>query len=526
MSKGTEERERQDLLPGGGEQPQQAGGSAGTIVPSGQSTLTLANQTFDQSVVLRQSPIWPRALTWTILGVISFAVVWSYFARIEQVVQATGQLKPVGKVKEIQAPVEGLIREVNFDDGETVEAGDILVAYDSDIATKQLASRTSIQRSLNNENSFYRQLMASETVSPVELETAIARLELPQEVAFLARNRTALLAENQLYRNILAGRLDRSMSREEFGRLEASLQESASRVAAARLEVEELQKQLAQVNVRLEDARQQLQTEEEILDELSPLLAEGAVARLQVTRQRQQMQERASQVGQLVEEKLRLDFAIRQAGQEAQNAISISRKDVYDRIGENIKQIAQIDSQLNKSIVENDKRLAEIASEIGQIEQQLDYQEVRAPISGTVFDMQAYPGFVASPSEVLLKIVPDDELVAEVFITNQDIGFVEPGQTVDVRIDTYSFSEYGDIKGTVIWIGHDALEPDEIYNFYRFPAKVELDAQELRLKEREIELGSGLAVNTNIKIRENRRVISLFLERFTTSVIEPLKSTD
>nr|WP_232826334.1 HlyD family secretion protein [Cyanothece sp. BG0011] len=107
-------------------------------------------------------------------------------------------------------------------------------------------------------------------------------------------------------------------------------------------------------------------------------------------------------------------------------------------------------------------------------------------------------------------------------ITNQDIGFVRVGQKVDVRIDSFPFSEFGDIKGEVMSIGSDALEPDEIYQFYRFPAKVELDQQYLATADREIPLQSGMSVTANIKVRENRTVLSLITELFNKKV-ESLK---
>ena len=134
--------------------------------------------------------------------------------------------------------------------------------------------------------------------------------------------------------------------------------------------------------------------------------------------------------------------------------------------------------------------------------------------------MKAAPGYVpqsaqAAQSDPLLKIVPDDYLVAEVNITNQDIGFVRQGMKADVRIDSFPYSEFGDIKGKVSWIGSDALKPDEVEKYYRFPAKIALDSQVLKAGDREIALQSGMSVTANIKVRENRTVLSLFWETFT-----------
>ncbi|MFP4007274.1 MAG: hemolysin secretion protein D, partial [Spirulinaceae cyanobacterium] len=54
--------------------------------------------------------------------------------------------------------------------------------------------------------------------------------------------------------------------------------------------------------------------------------------------------------------------------------------------------------------------------------------------------------------------------------------------------------------------------------YRRFPAKVQLDAQTLTVDGREISLQSGMNVDVNIKVRENRRVINLLTELFTKKV--------
>ena len=60
--------------------------------------------------------------------------------------------------------------------------------------------------------------------------------------------------------------------------------------------------------------------------------------------------------------------------------------------------------------------------------------------------------------------------------------------------------------------------PDQIYNFYRFPVKVELEAQDLVVRGNPVDLQPGMSVSLNIKVRENRSVLSLFTELFTKKV--------
>jgi multidrug efflux pump subunit AcrA (membrane-fusion protein) len=57
---------------------------------------------------------------------------------------------------------------------------------------------------------------------------------------------------------------------------------------------------------------------------------------------------------------------------------------------------------------------------------------------------------------VLLTIVPkDDPLVAEVRIRHEDIGFIEIGQTVKLKLAAYPFQKYGLLEGTVRTIAPD-----------------------------------------------------------------------
>ncbi|AFZ23103.1 ABC-type bacteriocin/lantibiotic exporter with N-terminal double-glycine peptidase domain [Cylindrospermum stagnale PCC 7417] len=222
--------------------------------------------------------------------------------------------------------------------------------------------------------------------------------------------------------------------------------------------------------------------------------------------------------------------AIAQSREKSRNTAALSQEDLLAKITANDQTIAEIDSQLTKMIVDNTKRLYEINSQIGdldskltQAQETLKYQQLKSPVDGIVFELKAKaPGFVVNPSEPILKVVPSGSLVANVYITNRDIGFVKAGQTVDVRIDSFPFQEYGDIQGELVEIGSDALPPDQVYQFWRFAAKVRLDGQTLLINQRQVPLQSGMSVNANIKLRQ-RTVMSIFTD-FLVQKAESLKS--
>jgi hemolysin D len=282
----------------------------------------------------------------------------------------------------------------------------------------------------------------------------------------------------------------------------------------------QIQRQEQEVVTRTSELEQQIQEQSRLQLEKERLVS---TSKSDVQRQQQRIQEqqqltkqRNSEIAQLDQEYARLQLSANQSVAKLDNNKAVNRKDLYSRLAENDKRIAEIDSQLNKSIVENEKKITEITNQIAQANQSLKYQEIRSPVAGEIFELKAYTeGVVNSNSpDALVQIIPNKDAIAKVYITNKDIGFVKVGQQVDVRIDTFNFSEFGDVKGTIEWIGSDALPPDQVYPFARFPAKIKLSQQTLTVKGAAIQLKPGMSVKANIKLRD-RTVMSIFTDMFS-----------
>jgi hemolysin D len=467
---------------------------------------------FDKPVILRQSPHWSRAVVWGIVGVTVASIGWACLAKFEEAVPAQGKLEPKGVVQPVKAPVGGVIDEVFVDEGETVEVGDVLVTFDPQATQAQMASLEAIRDKLNAENSYYRAQLADQTevTAPTEIAPGIAQL---------TSNRAALVAENNLYRAQLAGDLTgETLPASQRARLRTATEEVNSRLSIAALERDQLERQLSQTRVQLANAQEDLRVNQDILDRVKPLADRGAIGEIPYLQQEQEVKNRQTEVNRLVEEEQRLELAIVQAQEQVRNTLVASQEELQDRIAQNETQIANIDSQLTKTILENDKQLQEIESQMAQLQQTLQYQELKAPVNGAVFNLQAnLPGYVANTTEPILEIVPTDSLVARVFITNRDIGFVREGMEVDVRIDSFPYSEFGDVKGTLTHIGSDALPPDEANPSYRFPADITLEDQVIVINDEPVQLQSGMSLSANIKTRP-RRVIMIFADLFVRKI--------
>lgn len=487
----------------------------GELVGAAPSGKLVGAEAFDQPVVLQQTNLWSRAILWGIVGFATFGIVWASVAKIEEAVPATGQLQPQGQVQPIQAPVGGVVEEIYVKDGQRVKKGELLVRFDPTAADAQRRSLEQIQSLLQRQNQYLRSQLSGSTSSS---NAQAQQLNLPPEILSLTANRASLLSEIQLYQAQMDGGETAGLTADQISRIQTDLSESRSREAAAELEVSQLQEQLNQVKTQLATARDTLKIDEQILSDFRNLYEEGGIQRLQVTKQEQDVMESRAKVESLAQEQQRLQFAISQAQEKLQNTVSTTRKDLLEKIANNRQQIATIDSQLNQKILDNETRLSETNSQLSQAELTLKYQELRAPVDGVVFDVKAKgPGFVANTSEPILKVVPNNALVAEVFITNKDIGFIQEGMPVDIRVDTFPFSEFGDIKGKIVNIGSDALPPDESYKFYRFPVRIEMDDQFIRTQGKEIPLQSGMSITANI-ITRDRTIMSIFTDQFTRQV--------
>ncbi len=447
----------------------------------------------------------------------AFSILWACFAKTEEAVSAAGKLEPQGAVKEVKVPVNGVVKAIAIREGQRVKQGELLLTLDSAAAQAQLDSLKKVREALSQENQYYRSVLGGSSGIVTQA------IKLPVGLEALTRSRSTLLEENRLYRSQLTQTGSASFSAEQQLRLQSAQSESSSREASAQLETQQLERQLAQAKLKLSNAENTLKINQQIYSDLAPIAKQGAVSRIQILKQQQEFQNSQAQVAQLQEEQQRLELAIAQSQQKLQNTVALSTQDVLLKIADNEKKIAEIDSQFNKLMVENDKKIAETDNQLKQTQVTLQYQEIRSPVDGTVFDLKATsPGFVANSTEPILKVVPDNTLQAEVFITNKDIGFVKEGMPVDVRIDSFPFSEYGDVKGELISVGSDALPPTQARQVYTFPAKIRLKQSTLKANGRELALQSGMSVSVNIKVRD-RAVISILTDSFTQQ-IESLKN--
>jgi len=457
---------------------------------------------------------WSRAILYAIITLVIVVIGWACFAQIDQVVAAAGRLRPIGTTREIQSPVAGVIADVLVRQGQAVKKGDVLLRLDKNVTLSKIRAEEEIGDSLERENAFYRDVMSGKEDSVVKED-----LTLPEDVRALVRDRVALEAENRLFTaEAAASDAGISLDAGQKKLFDESEHDRAARIEAATKAHEQAQESLAGTKTQLEKAGRLLANSKQVVDSYSKLVGSGAVSRVDLLARESDMIERQKEVENLKSQQAKYEIEVAGTGEEIRDIETRLRKQAYDGIEQNHRQIAEIDARLSKVRYENQQRLSDSRGQLAQLKQSLAYHDIIAPVDGVVFDLKHEQiGAVVAEKDALMQIVPREDLIAEVFVADEDIGFIKTGMSVRVRIDSFPSREFGDIGGELVFVGSDSLPPTPQLPRYTFPCRIRLDRQFMVVHGHPVPLHAGMAVSTQIHVRV-RSVISIFLDVFAKPV--------
>jgi len=142
-------------------------------------------------------------------------------------------------------------------------------------------------------------------------------------------------------------------------------------------------------------------------------------------------------------------------------------------------------------------------------------------VDGTVQQLAIHTaGGVVTEAQPLMVIVPSNQPVeVEALLENKDIGFVRPGQEVEVKVDTFTFTKYGVVHGTVQSISDDAIEDERLGLVYS--TRIQLKENSILVGSQQVSLTPGMSIRAEVKT-DKRKVIDYFLSPLQQYVDESL----
>ena len=160
-------------------------------------------------------------------------------------------------------------------------------------------------------------------------------------------------------------------------------------------------------------------------------------------------------------------------------------------------------SELSQEIKFIQDNLLNYKNQLEEIQENLKYSLIKSPIAGYVYEIKAKDkGFIIDSNKDILKIVPEENLEAVIFINSKDIGFVMAGQEVELSIDSYPASDFGGVDGIISLISANSRKIDNTDSNLFYEAKVKLNNQLLELNSgKNLSLKPGMSLTANIKLR-------------------------
>lgn len=169
------------------------------------------------------------------------------------------------------------------------------------------------------------------------------------------------------------------------------------------------------------------------------------------------------------------------------------------------------------TIAQLQSQLSSVAQKIAQLHGQRAHV-IKATQSGFVSNIQVNIGQYTQTNLPLLSIVPSDSsLQARLLVPVRAAGFVQAGQSIDMRYDAFPYQKFGLHKGMVLDISSAAILPNEIkqlaVNIQEpvFIVKASLDKNWVQAFGQKLALKPGMTLSADIQLAE-RSLMEWLLE--------------
>ncbi|MEP4246442.1 HlyD family type I secretion periplasmic adaptor subunit [Tateyamaria sp.] len=360
-----------------------------------------------------------------LVGLLGGFAAWATMTEIAGAIIAPGRIEVDQNRQIVQHPTGGVVSKIKVKEGDSVQAGDLLIQLD----IKQLESSLAIVEGQLYEFMARRARLTAErdgtdtiAFDPELLEIAKARAEVHE------------LVEGQ--RNLFFARQDSVNSQTD---------QLGQRADQTRNQIVGITAQETSLARQLELIEQELTAQQSLLDR--GLTQASGVLALQ-----RQSASLDGQLGELAASKAQSEQRITEVEMEVLRLGSTAREDA----------ITQLRDLRTRELELIEQRFALLAD--------IDRMEIRAPVSGIVYNMrvQTMRSVVRGADPVLFIIPQDRPLVIAARIDPIHIDQIITGQNVNLRFSALDQRTTPELVGQVLLVSADAFEDESIgASYYR-----------------------------------------------------------
>ena len=410
-----------------------------------------------------------HVLLYTILAFCFLFLVWASVARVEEVTRGDGKVIPSSQIQAVQNLEGGIIDEFLVREGDTVEAGQVILRM------------RNVQAQSDYKANHKKYLGLKATITRLQAEAdgmePLFDDELMKEVAEQVRAEKDAFAANQRQNADQLAVLKQQLTQKEQ-------------------EVSEMQRKAADISnlVRLAKEEQAM---------IRPAVEKGAAPKMELLQIERQIAQQQTELNSI---------------QSALPRSKAAAEEVRQRIN-GLTNSLKADAQ--KLLAEKTVEMNTIKETLIALEDRSMRTEVKAPVRGKVKEIKIKTvGGVAKPGEEIMEIVPlEDRLVVEAKIRPSDIAFIYPGQKAIIKVSAYDYSIYGGLDGQVLDISADTIVNEKGESFYR--VRVGTKETVLKRKGKEITIIPGMTATVDI-LTGNKTVMDYILKPFRKAAQQAL----
>ncbi|GHA11560.1 HlyD family type I secretion periplasmic adaptor subunit [Oceanisphaera arctica] len=387
------------------------------------------------AAVLLNTPRAGKALLWSMLLFVTVALIWAYFAELEEVTSGMGKVIPSSQIQVVSNLEGGIVRELYIREGQQVEKGQVLLLIDdtrflSDLREREqeIAALQGDVRRLKAEINSIHILEDPGLAWRAQVKVEKVDLEFPDD-----------------FREQYPGQpeFQRSLFSERLGFVKNQLSIFGN-------QIEQREQEVIETNAKVRTLQRGVSLAAREVNMSRPLAREGIVPQVEILRLERQLNEMQ---GELESTRLllpKLDASL--------------RENIFKR-----KEVAlTFRSEAQKELNERRNRLAQLQQgEVG-LQDRVRRTSVTSPVKGTIKTLNVNTvGGIVQPGVDLVEIVPlEDTLLVEARIEPKDIGFLRPGLEAMVKFTAYDFTIYGGLVGEVEKISADSIQDEEGNTFF------------------------------------------------------------
>ncbi|NVK18254.1 MAG: HlyD family type I secretion periplasmic adaptor subunit [Methylocystaceae bacterium] len=362
-------------------------------------------------------------LVFGVIGLLIAFIVWSFFAYLEEVSVAMGEVVPQGKVKVIQHLEGGIITDIHVQEGDMVRKDSELVQLD----------------------------LGTGGVNKEELEVRLDGLFLNRERLNAEANDTDLVLPKEIveHRPAMAAAVERSY--------QARLRDLNSRLNVLKDKVRQKELSVKELEQKLDNTERDLTLSKRRFRMSTDLLNDKLTSKMDHLKLESEVQKLEGELRTLKSSIPKAKAAMREELSKIDEEKTAFQREALEELGTVEQTIAQTQELLSKATDQGIRAL------------------IKSPIDGVVKNMTYNTiGNVVTAGEPIMEIVPIGEnLVIEARLNPIDRGYVEENQDAVVKINTYDFVRYGSLDGKVIHVAPDSTTTQEGETYFRVIVQTE-----------------------------------------------------